>query len=200
MSNDPQQSTWPRLKLSAARAVDLLRDALADSEETPQDLFDAYLYAKRNLADAMQAFARDHLPPGGFEAFRDLRDSLSATARARYGDKVPERYLRVPYGSRAHAELFSLLVQHRGKPVSAALLRILTADSVHTERRMRELRELGLDIQAAKSLGGDVYILRSLEIDDSYVESVVTNNIKRDKNLSAVRKAEILSAGLRSSN
>lgn len=192
MSGDSKQSTWPRLKASAASALELLSEALGASEEIPQDLFDAYLYAKRSLADAMQAFAREHLPADGARVFHELRERISAAAKARFSGEVPERYLQVPYGSRTHTELFSLLYQHQGSPVSAGKLRVITADSVHTERRMRELRELGLDIQAAKSLGGDVYVLRSLGVDDSYLESIVVNNIKRDKKLPAADRSKLL--------
>lgn len=193
MTSDPQ-SNWPRLKASALEAVELLEDALAQSEEIHQDLLDAYLYAKRNLADAMQTFARSHLPPDGLEVFSDLRERIAGMTDTRFGGVVPARYLVVPYGSRTHAELFSLLYQFQGNPVAASLLRVITADSVHTERRMRELRELGLDIQAAKSSGGDVYILHSLAIDESYLASIVMNNIKRDKKIPAANRAALLAS------
>ncbi|MER6380705.1 hypothetical protein ABT274_12070 [Streptomyces sp. NPDC001127] len=173
--------------------MDALFKQLTTEQESPQNLVDAYLFAKRTLAEAMQELLRSQLPASTADTFSELRDQLGRLISQRYADAIPEKYLKVPYGSRTHEELFSVLLQRRGEPVEASVLRIITADSVHTERRMRELRELGLDIQAAKAQGVDVYTLRSLELDPGMIPSIVRNLIRQDKRLSKPAQDELIS-------
>ncbi len=170
---------WNRPRTEAIHAVkDFLE--LLEADGSAQDLFDAHLRARTVAAEAMQARMRTHLPER-CDTFHQLRDKLHEELTKRYGDTIPPKYLRVPYGSRTHEELFSVLFDHFEQPVPAALLRIVTADSVHTERRTRELRELGLDIDASKANGTDVYTLCSLEIDDTRFASMVKNTVEKDK-------------------
>jgi hypothetical protein len=72
------------------------------------------------------------------------------------------------------------------------MLRVVTGDSVHTERRVRELRELGLDVQTSKDSGYDYYTLGSLDVDTSFVPVIVANLIKRDGGLSPAQKIAFL--------
>ncbi|RGD62248.1 hypothetical protein DR950_34875 [Kitasatospora xanthocidica] len=170
---------WHRLKPDTVLAVEEILQQLREDEANPQNLLDAYLHAKRLLADSMQALVRTTLP-AECDAFRDLRKQLGDRMAAEYGERIPERYLTVPYGSRTHEELFAMLLRRVGQPVSAALLRVATRDSVHAERRTRELRELGLDIVTGREGGNDVYTLRSLDLDTSMIPTIITNNL-RDK-------------------
>ncbi|MFF8473746.1 hypothetical protein [Streptomyces sp. NPDC015414] len=180
--SDHSQQSWRSLKSETLYAVEQLRNQLAAPKESVQDIVDTYLVAKRALAESMQALLRESLPES-CPTFHDLREQLGRELSRRYGGLIPEKYLKVPYGSRVHEELFTILLNHQGTPVPAMMLRIISADSVHTERRMRELRELGLDIVAAKSQGIDVYTLQSLEIDLSLLPSIPKNLISQDKGL-----------------
>ncbi len=76
--------------------------------------------------------------------------------------------------------------------MQAAFLRMVTADSVHAERRIRELRELGIDIRTSKENGFDFYILGSLNVDVSFVPSIVGNQIKKNKTLGRAKRKEYL--------
>jgi len=181
---------WNNLKEVTKLAVGHLLDQL-QSETSTQDLLDSYLYAKRLLAESMQAFIRVGLTESS-ETFNDLREQIQAAIDRRYAGRIPDRYLKVPYGSRVHEELFAILLQRQGIPVQAALLRVVTGDSVHTERRVRELRELGLDVQTSKESGYDYYTLGSLNVDMSFVPVIVANLIKRDSGLSPVQKQNLL--------
>ncbi|WP_031066052.1 hypothetical protein [Streptomyces sp. NRRL WC-3742] len=189
--SDPT-ADWHRLKPDAAIAVEGVLDLLknGDTGTDTQNLLDAYLYAKRLLAESMQAAVRTGLP-AECDTFRDLRAQLAARMADEYGERIPERYLTVPYGSRTHEELFSMLLQRLGEPLSAALLRVVTRDSVHTERRTRELRELGLDIATSREGGSDVYTLRSLELDTSLIPTIIANNL-RDKKAPAHEKEAVM--------
>ncbi|MFJ6769523.1 hypothetical protein ACIQOV_00840 [Kitasatospora sp. NPDC091257] len=187
--SDPS-ADWHRLKPDTVLAVEGVLDQLKkdDAQADAQNLLDAYLYAKRLLAESMQALVRTGLP-AECDTFRDLRAQLAARMTEEYGDRIPERYLTVPYGSRTHEQLFSMLLRRYRQPVSAALLRVVTRDSVHTERRTRELRELGLDIVPSREGGSDVYTLRSLELDTSLIPAIITNNLRDKKAPEHERKA-----------
>ncbi|MBG6217015.1 hypothetical protein IWX75_001469 [Arthrobacter sp. CAN_A6] len=186
------QQSWNSLKPDSLYAVEQLRDQLAAPAESLQDIVDAYLIAKRSLAESMQALLRESLPEK-CATFHDLREQLANALFARYGGRVPGRYLKVPYGTRVHEELFTILLEHQGRPVPAMMLRIISADSVHTERRMRELRELGLNINAGKAQGVDVYTLESLEIDISLLSAIPKNLINQDKSLQTPEKGALIS-------
>ena len=171
-------------------AVTHLLDQLKSGTST-QDLLDSYLYAKRLLAESMQAVIRVDLTEPN-KSFSIFRKQLQTAISDRYAGQIPDRYLKVPYGSRVHEELFGILLQHQGTPVQAALLRIVTGDSVHTERRLRELRELGLDIQTSRESDHDYYTLGSLSITMSFAHAIVANLIKNDRELLPAEKQALL--------
>jgi hypothetical protein len=170
---------WRRLKPDTVIATDELISQLREQSST-QDLLDTYLYAKRLLAESMQAFLRATLPERCAE-FHELRAELASEMHRWYEDRLPASYLEVPYGSRLHEELFSILLQRRNEEVEAGLLRVISADSVHTERRVRELRELGINITNRKGNGTDYYVLRSLDIDHGMIKSIIKNTAKRKR-------------------
>jgi hypothetical protein len=181
MTPDPLDD-WAHLKPDAevalAELLGQLQDASPDSPN--QDVLDSYLYAKGVIADAMKAFIRIGLDERCKE-FHDLRAKLAEEMRRRYSGRVPDAYLSVPYGSKVHEQLFALLLKRIGTPVQAAMLRIVTADSVHTERRTRELRELGLDISGFTENSIDVYQLNSLGIDTSMIPTLIVNRARSDR-------------------
>lgn len=181
---------WHQLRPDTLLAVEGVVGLLKQDDADAQNLLDAYLYAKRLLAESMQALARTDLP-AKCATFRDLRAQLAERMAEEYGGRIPERYLTVPYGSRTHEELFATLLRRLGQPVTAALLRVVTREAVHTERRTRELRELGLDIVTSREGGNDVYTLRSLELDTTLIPTIIANNL-RDRKAPGHEKAAVL--------
>jgi biotin operon repressor len=181
---------WTQLKPDTELAVAQLLTQLRSGAST-QDLLDSYLYAKKLLAESMQAFIRVDIDERN-TTFHDLHEQLHNKIRDRYAGRVPTRYLKVPYSSRVHEELFALLLQRRGAPVPAALLRIVTGDSIHTERRIRELRELGFDIRSSKENGHDLYTLDTLDIDTSFIPTIVGNIVKKDRSLPEAEQQALL--------
>lgn len=182
---------WLQLKPDAEVALaELLKQLPAATVDSPnQDFLDSYLYAKRLMAEAMKAYIRIDLDER-CDTFHDLRDKLAEEMRRRYSGRIPDVYLRVPYGSRLHEELFTVLLKRIGTTVPAALLRIVTADSVHTERRLRELRELGFDISSFSENSIDVYRLNSVEIKTSMIPTLIANRAKGDR-FRALPEAEL---------
>ncbi|MGW3525449.1 hypothetical protein [Streptomyces olivaceus] len=178
MENEEAYASWSRLKPDTKFAVEQLAAALGGAGESAEAVFDAYLFAKKDLARSMQDLLRATLPPSR-PAFVELRSRVSESLQARFGDRIPERFLAVPYDSVACQDLFGLLRENLGKPVDAAVLRAINADDIHTERRIRELRELGLRIDSVKHDGVGCYLLASLYLDPAQMPTLVAKAIKK---------------------
>lgn len=192
-SSSDAQHSWRQLRPNAEFAVQALRDQLGGDFEDPQELFNGYIFMRRILADFMQALIQSQTTVEEIGKFKELHNSVRDMVSEEYASVIPDKYLRIPYGSRIHAELFAMLFRRQGEPVEADLLRIITADSVHTERRTRELRELGFDISASKSGPVNTYTLDSLAIDPSKLAAIVANQIRMDKTISVEEKGNLLS-------
>lgn len=185
---NPPSEEWSRLKPDTVIAVGELSRKLQGNASN-RELVDSYLYAKRLLAEAMRALVRMELPEH-CEEFRRGQAEIEAEMLRRYEGKVPVSYLAVPYKSRVNEELFCLLHQSIQEDVPGALLRTVTADSVHTERRIRELRELGFPIVSSESEGVDFYRLESVDPDFSMIPSAIMKVAQR-KNLKEMPKEEL---------
>lgn len=190
-SSDVQQLR--QLGSDAEFAVRALAGQLSGAFEEPRELFSGYIFTKRILADFMQALIRSQISNADIGRFQELQKRIKSLLMHEYKDIIPAKYLNVPYGSPIHAELFAVLYRRRGEPVEAELLRIVTGDSVHTERRTRELRELGLDILASRAGSANTYILQSLDIDHSRFGAIVAKQIRADRSLPVTRKDVLLS-------
>lgn len=185
VENQSAFEAWQRLKPDTEFAVGALAAALADPDESPAAVLDAYLFAKHALAQSMQPLLRSQIPTFCAE-FHALRERMQHDLNTRFSEWVPEQFLKVPYGSKTNEELFALLYQEIGSPVDNARLRTVNGDDTHTERRIRELRELGLDIAATTLNGTQHYTLRSLEFDSDRLRDLVAKTVRK----SAISAAE----------
>lgn len=188
VENQSAFEAWQRQKPGSEFAVRALAEALANPGESPAAVLDAYLFAKKALAQSMQSLLRSQLPVSCAE-FHALRERIQEEMLSRFSDRVPEQFLKVPYGSETNEELFAVLYQDIGSPVDNARLRTVNGDDTHTERRIRELRELGLDIAAAPLNGTQHYTLRSLDIDSERVRELVAKAVRKSKLSAAEKKA-----------
>jgi hypothetical protein len=92
-----------------------------------------------------------------------------------------------------HPILFAYLARHIGEPVTASRLRLLTGDQVHTERRLRELRDLGLPLDSEQYADDDQYVLRSVTPDvDAAALYQAQHNVKRDRELDSRQRSQFL--------
>lgn len=189
-SQHSPEEEWQRLRPDAEHALRILLSEIADHKD-PQSLFEAYTYAKDIAARAVQSRMLRHLPAEN-QQFRALHAKIRQEIRSRYQDTVPARLLSTPYSGRTHEGLFSLLQENLMQAVPAAMLRIVTGDHVHTERRARELRELGFDLDWHETEEISVYELRSLELDFDRIPAIVRNNVRRVKSLTKDEKQCIL--------
>lgn len=189
--NEDQFEVWRTLKPTSAYAVRELSSAFEREDTSPDDVIDAYLFAKRQLAQSMQALLMSQLPSICSE-FTDLRGRIQSEMTNRYADTIPERYLKVPYGSKVHELLFMILLRNLGKPVDSDRLRLATSDNTHTERRTRELRELGFNIAPSEVEGSRYYTLVDLEIDYEKVPELIAKAIKKSESLTEADKLSLM--------
>lgn len=176
------EASWQHLKPDSIHALRALLSAI-ESNAAPNNLFETYVWSKSVLAKAMHARMEMHLP-SDCPTFWELRGRVEQATTQKFGESIPAKYLKIPYKSSVHMALFAILLERIEEPVESALLRVATEDSVHTERRMRELRELGFDINPIEIRGTDFYMLGSLDIDETKVPAIVKNNIRKDKGIS----------------
>jgi hypothetical protein len=171
----------------------LVRSQIDEPEVEFERLLDGYLEARRSLAKQFCLVAQRYLLRG---------DSLLETTRQRieermgkvFGGRIPEKYLVVHGYTSVQPILLQYLAQHVGNPVRSSKLRILTADQIHTERRVRDLRDLGFQVEWKKVADDDQYVLKSVEPDlDAASSSQVRKNIKDDKKLPKLEKDKLLS-------
>ncbi|WP_328831191.1 hypothetical protein OHT77_28050 [Streptomyces sp. NBC_00252] len=191
IENQGAFEVWQRLKPDTEFAVNALSSALKEPDESPAAILDAYLFAKHALAQSMQSLLRSQLPASCVE-FHELRARIQLEMHSRFSGHVPEQYLKVPYGTKANEELFAVLHQEIGSPVDNARLRTINADDVHTERRIRELRELGLDITSSTVNGRQHYTLCSLELNSAKIRELVVKAIGKTKLLSKEQKDQMI--------
>ncbi|MFD9983536.1 hypothetical protein ACFWZJ_24495 [Streptomyces massasporeus] len=193
-AQDSHENEWKNLKSDAEHALQTLLSQI-DRHAQPQELFEAYTYAKRVAADALKARMLMHLPDEN-PKFRELYDRVQAELDLRYSRYFPAGFLKAPYGDQLHGYLFSLLQENLAKPIEAAKLRIVTADGVHTERRTRELRELGIDVDWYKEDGIDVYVLRSFELNFDALPSLVRTIVRKKTKSKPEQERLLRNAGI----
>ena len=131
-----------------------------------ENLLDIYLETRRVLTQEFMVLARALIGDSA-DRIDDARARIEAEMAAMaHGTLGPDELRVGPYGG-VHPVLLEYLVRHVGHYVPASRLRVLTGDQVHTERRVRELRDLGFDVDWQRVSDEDQYILRSLEPDIS---------------------------------
>src|SRR5205085_10090308 len=92
-----------------------------------------------------------------------------------------------------HALLLEYLISHAGQPVAASRLRLLVGDQVHTERRLRELRDLGFGLTWRRVAGESQYLLAATAPDlDHAARSQLALNIRADKQLNRGARTSLL--------
>jgi hypothetical protein len=170
----------------------LVRSQVDRPEVEFERLLDGYLEARRSLAKQFCLVAQRYLLRG---------DTLLETTRKRieqrmaqiYDDRIPAKYKAVHGYTSVQPILLQYLAQHAGNPVRSSKLRVLTGDQIHTERRVRDLRDLGLDVEWKKVSDEDQYILASVEPDlDKAAAFLVRKNIREDKKLAKAGKDRLL--------
>lgn len=171
----------------AVEALDYL-GALLRSGADIERLQDGYFEATRVLCAVVAAMIQRTVQTE-LSLMELARERVAVVVDQRYGSALPADVLTVRKYGRTHALLLGYLWQRVGRPVSASRLRLLVGDQVHTERRVRELRDLGFAIEARHLARENQYTLLSLEQDlDGAALAQVRANIRSTKTISAQQK------------
>lgn len=140
-----------------------LQSLLADEGGFEQQV-DAYLQSRQALAEYFRLRSVEELRDGG-PSLTKLKEEIGLFLQSRLAGRAPGKLLEVRGYGRVHQILFRYLDRHVNDFVSGERLRVLTGDQVHTERRVRELRDLGLDVRAKRVAGQNQYSLNRSEAD-----------------------------------
>jgi hypothetical protein len=178
-----------------ANELERFRDELLASDEESIDiLLERYASFRRALSKQFRQVAEARLLRGG-AVIDSVRQQIERAIRSADQGDLPKKYLTVrPYG-RTHSVLLEYLSGRLARPVPASRLRVLTGDQIHTERRVRELRDLGLDVSWHKVADEDQYVLKSLEIDMRYAgKCQVERSIRADRSLDEAGAKRLLTA------
>ncbi|MDA2989007.1 MAG: hypothetical protein O2815_08025 [Actinomycetota bacterium] len=181
--------SWSKLRHDALDSVQALVSALDDQESDDPTLIAAYLEAKSTLATAFaqlarERFGQDQSLNAAVELVRSALDAFS---------EVPEAYRRMRHFSASHRILLAYLVRNVGKPVTAASLKMINHEQSETERRTRELRTLGFDIEATHSAGQQTYTLKSAVPDTALgARHQIAEQIRGDRKLTSDERDVLL--------
>ncbi|WP_165070189.1 hypothetical protein [Marisediminicola senii] len=161
---------------------------MRDLDATERELVDAYLESKKLLARSFQVLAVERY--SGAERLEAVKALLVNAMDVLY-PTLPTRYKVVKGFGASHRLILNYLSQRVGEEVSAEELRVLTGDAVHTERRARELRDLGLDVASRSVAGGQQYLLRSAHPDMNAARSIALHNVNEDNSLTGQERANL---------
>lgn len=178
--------------------LDRFREQLSSNQNESLDLtLERYVSFRRTVARLVRDHARKQLA----DHSKELDKIFAAIGRAMgaFDDgSIPPKYLvPSPYGQ-THSDLLGYLVRHLGSPVSGSKLRVITGDQIHTERRLRELRNMGLDLTSERVFNDDQYVLRGLDVDLGRAAAAqIVRNIRDDRSLSKVERSKLIERVLR---
>lgn len=158
-------------------------------------LIDGYLETRGTLAREFRELSVTVLvDQADLDQLQGVREAVGSEMRALFAGIVPNEYLVVRGYGAVHKLLYSYLLKHVGNPVPAAKLRVLTGDQTHTERRVRDLRGLGLAIDARTVADENAYVLESEHPDRvKAARFLVERNVRNDRRLSAPERVTLLS-------
>lgn len=172
--------------------TELVKSQIDRPEVEFERLLDGYLEVRRSLARQFCLVAQRYLLRDG-TLLETTRKRIEERMTELLSGRVPEKYLAVHGYTSVQPILLQYLAQHVGKPVRSSKLRVLTADQIHTERRVRDLRDLGFDVEWKKVADEDQYVLKSVEPDfDAAAAMQVRKNIRDDKKLAKQEKERLL--------
>ncbi|WP_143108194.1 hypothetical protein [Geodermatophilus obscurus] len=173
--------SWEHKRARALEAVQLLGHLLRDAEVDERRLTLGYLDAKRELAAAFETLAKETYADD--REISRVKHEIEVQMRRSY-PAIPLKYLQVKRFYAVHALILNYLSARLNEEIAADELRLLSGDAVHTERRARELRDLGLNVVTRESGGVATYRLTTLSANlQEAAEGLTLKNINADARL-----------------
>ena len=148
----------------ARAAVERFGERLAVTTEFDDSLAVEYHRLRRALASTFQSMAHEAISRDDHD-LNAIKQLVVTKMHELFDGRVESRFLNVRGYTSPHPDLYALLAARLGTAVPGWRLRLLTGDKIHTERRTRELRDLGLDVEVGESQSESTYELRSLSPD-----------------------------------
>lgn len=143
-------------------AVDRFDRSVGAANEFDEDLAHEYNRLRRALAASFQAMSMDAVPRAQYR-LDDVKRAVEGEMRRLYEGRIDSKFFPIRRYSSPHPDIYALLAARVGESVPGWRIRLLSGDKVHTERRTRELRDLGLSIEVWGDDDESMYRLTSLE-------------------------------------
>ncbi len=140
--------------------ADLIDAQLADEAPNFDHLLSSYIQTRGEMSRHFRIACRETLAPDPTR-LQSVRQELEKYMARKYGEHIPSKYVRVRSYTVFHAAAYEMLVDKHPNAVGSSVLRVLSGDQVHTERRVRELRDIGILVEWRKSSGEFEYYLDS---------------------------------------
>lgn len=177
---------------TARSASERFNNRLDVAHSFDESLAFEYQVAKQAFASTFQKLALAQLDLDSFK-LDDLKKSLAEHMAGLFGGLVDSSLLRVTGYTSPHPLVYALLAENVGQPLPGWRLRILTADAIHTERRTRELRDMGLDIAITGNTDAQNYTLNSVTPDWTYGAAYqLRKNARDNKRLDAAERDHVI--------
>ena len=179
----------PRIDESVVYLHDVTRSQIQAGQPDVDRLIDAYLEVRKTLASEFRQLANATWQNAPAE-LANVKAAISEEMLTRFGQVAPERLLRIRGYGWTHAVALAYLRTYVRHPVPSSRIRVLVGDQIHTERRVRDLRDLGFDISWKKVGGEDQYVLAD-ELPDlgRAAKLQLALNLGKDRTLPADRKS-----------
>jgi hypothetical protein len=163
-------------------------DAASQDETIALDaLISRHISVQRHLAKGFGAIASAVLPDS--DLFEKTRSAIAKRMSELFEDRAPSRHLSVPPYGAMQRKILRYLAANVGKAIEGASIRVITAEQIHSERRLRELRDLGFTIGVETRRGESIYTLESLKPDLDYAARfALEHSIKKDSTINATQK------------
>jgi hypothetical protein len=168
----------PILQREALDAVNALGAALGAGLDLERVL-DQYEGSRRTLTRVFQEAALAELDLDKYD-LDVVHRAVTQRMGEVFGGVLPSSVLRIPGHRSSHPVLYAYLASRVGEAVPAWRIRILTADQTETTRRVRELRDLGLDVEGES----EMFTMRSAQPDvDKGAAKIVRLVLRNDPSL-----------------
>ncbi len=185
------RGTLVRVSQELAYLEGVIRSEGQRDDPDVHQVLETYLAVRKRLSAELSALAIRTIVEEPVVLDETIK-AIEAAMRNSFADRIPGHLLAVRGYRGVHRVLLEYLIRHDGSPVSGSLLRLLTGDQVHTERRLRELRDLGYDIEADKVSGENMYVIDPAPDILAAALLQVRSNIKGDRRLSEEEKTTML--------
>lgn len=146
----------------AKAAVDRFERSVSAADGFDENLAQEYNRLRRALAASFQAMSMAAVPRAQYR-LDDVKRAVEGEMRRLYEGRIDSKFFPIRRYSTPHPDIYALLAARVGESVPGWRIRLLSGDKIHTERRTRELRDLGLSIEVTGDDDESMYRLTSLE-------------------------------------